>query len=97
MSHRLYKITNKNNGKIYIGQTEKTVDERFAEHLRNSRYGVQQRLNHAIRKHGEDAFYCESIGECETQEETDETETRLIAEHDARNPEVGYNDAVGGT
>ena len=32
----IYKITNKVNGKIYIGQTVKTVEKRFQQHKNNS-------------------------------------------------------------
>ena len=32
----IYKITNLVNGKIYIGQTTKTVEERVKDHFRRS-------------------------------------------------------------
>ena len=32
----IYKITNKLNNKIYIGQTIKTVNKRFQQHKNNS-------------------------------------------------------------
>ena len=31
----IYKITNIINGKLYIGQTKKTIEERFQTHLKN--------------------------------------------------------------
>ena len=32
MKGKIYKITNKVNGKIYVGQTMKTLEERFQKH-----------------------------------------------------------------
>ena len=34
----IYKITNKVNGKVYIGQTITTVQRRWNQHKRNARY-----------------------------------------------------------
>ena len=33
----VYKIEHKTDGKIYVGQTTRTLGERIAEHLRKSR------------------------------------------------------------
>ena len=33
----IYKITNLINGKCYIGQTSRTIEERFKQHLKDSK------------------------------------------------------------
>lgn len=42
MKGKIYKITNKINGKIYVGQTTKTLEERFQKHcwgtIENDKY-----------------------------------------------------------
>lgn len=49
----VYKITNKINGKLYIGQTTKTVQERFKKHIKDSfKEKRNSAINLAIRKYG---------------------------------------------
>ena len=62
----IYKITNKINGKIYIGQSN-DIERRFKEHMTK---GERSRilLDHAIKKYGPDNFSYEVIEEC-TEEE----------------------------
>ncbi len=49
----IYKIINKINGKIYIGQTVKTLDERLQSHYYGSRYKQNSHLLKSIKKYGE--------------------------------------------
>lgn len=86
----IYKITNTDNGKIYIGQTTRTVEERFQEHM-DSPYLI----GCAIRKHGVEKFTIEVIATCESKEELDAQEIRFIAEYDCMAPK-GYNLTAGG-
>ena len=62
----IYKITNTINGKIYIGKTNRTVEERFKEHCRKSeRERSEQRpLYNAMNKYGIKNFIIEQIEEC---------------------------------
>ncbi len=86
----IYKITCLVNGKIYIGQTTRSVEERFQEHM-DSPYP----LGCAIRKHGVENFKIEVIAVCATKEELDAQEIRFIAEYDCMVPK-GYNCTAGG-
>jgi group I intron endonuclease len=87
----IYCITNKLNGKKYIGQTKLTVPGRWKAHQRATSRCV--RLRAALEKHGVDNFECETILEC-PDDELDDHEVRLIAEHDTVNK--GYNCSPGG-
>ena len=35
-NYKIYKITNTINEKIYVGQTNKKIEERFAQHINNA-------------------------------------------------------------
>ena len=37
MNCYIYKITNSINGKSYIGQTQNTIEERWKEHIKDSK------------------------------------------------------------
>ncbi len=86
----IYKITDTTNGKPYIGQTTRTVEERFKEHTESPYL-----IGIAIRAHGVENFTIEVIAECETQEELNAQEIRFIAEYDSMAPK-GYNCTSGG-
>ena len=90
----IYKITNKINGKVYIGQTIRSLDDRWQQHLRNAKNGVQTHFYHAIRKYGEENFIPEIICSANTKEELNVLETYYIQEYDAI--DLGYNMIDGG-
>lgn len=90
MHLKIYRITNKVNGKAYIGQTRKSVQNRWALHC--SPKSMCRKLKHAIAKYGRDAFSVEHILSCATQEDCDLLERALIAELGASS----YNIMAGG-
>jgi group I intron endonuclease len=57
MNSGIYKITNKNNGKFYIGSS-KHLDRRWWEHQNNliKNEHINPKLQHAWNYHGKDAF-----------------------------------------
>ena len=65
----IYKITNKINGKAYIGQSV-CLERRFAEHKRRS----EQQIDQAIQKYGIENFTFEVIEECNAEELNDREE-----------------------
>lgn len=93
----IYKVTNKVNGKIYIGQTSRSVDVRWKEHIRDSSDKPSSvycsLLHYAVRKYGADAFTVDCIEECSSIE-MDERE-RYWIEH-FKTYENGYNITRGG-
>lgn len=92
---KIYVLKNTANEKVYIGKTEKPLDVRFLEHLRDARVGSPRRLYQAIRKHGAAAFFIAELEE--TSEETvNMRERHFIAEHKSKQYEFGYNMTDGG-
>lgn len=64
----IYKITNLNNNKFYIGSS-KNIQQRWAKHKALLRYNKHEnsKLQNSWNKHGEDNFLFEIIEECEEE------------------------------
>ena len=91
----IYKITNKVNGKLYVGQTSLSLEERFKQHLQDSKKeNIQHRpLYKAMQKYGPENFTIELL------EETDnpnEREMYWIDKLDTYHSKNGYNASLGG-
>lgn len=93
--YKVYKIICSVNGKIYVGYTKKTVEERFEAHLLNARWRRKTALYDAIRAYGNESFSVQLLVECETHEQACAEEIRLIAELNSMLPS-GYNMTRGG-
>ena len=91
----IYKITNKVNNKVYIGQTIKTVEKRFQQHKNNSNkeYFSQIVLYKAFNKYGIENFICEQIEQVPNNL-LDEREKYWIEYYDSYFN--GYNSTLGG-
>lgn len=87
----IYKITNKETGKAYIGQSN-DINRRFKEH---QTIGGKSRIpvDIAIQKYGKDSFLYEVIEECNI-EELNQRETYWIQYFNTVNN--GYNCNIGG-
>lgn len=91
----IYKVTNQENGKIYIGQTIQTLNERKNKHYYKARQ--EEYTTHfinALRKYPEEVFIWEIIDEAETKKALDEKEKYWIAYYNS--VEKGYNTKDGG-
>jgi group I intron endonuclease len=89
----IYKITNKINGKSYVGQTTQSISKRFSDHCyetRNNRY-----VSNSIRKHGKENFIVEEIAIANNQNELNELEVYYVDLHQTMYPN-GYNHRSGG-
>lgn len=98
MPQFIYLVTNSINNKKYVGQTNRTIEKRWSEHIRASSYvGTKSLLSKAIKKYGVDKFKIEIIKILETtdQSEIDNAEIYFIKEHNALTPN-GYNVLNGG-
>jgi len=92
-SGRIYMIKNKINNKIYIGQTIRTINYRFAQHVRDVNR-PKNGITRAIEKYGKDNFEVSLIEEI-PWEQLDERERYWIGEFNSINPN-GYNLTYGG-
>lgn len=88
----VYTITNRVNGKVYVGQT-KNFAKRKAGHLYGARKGCPQLIYRAMRKHGIENFVFEVVEECE-DELINEREQHWVTKYDSFNN--GYNMTTGG-
>ncbi len=94
----VYKQTNSENGKIYVGQTIRTLGVRWKQHLQESRQEKRPLYNthfyRALRKYGSEKFVGEVLCECFSQEELDEKEKYFADILNSWSP-FGYNHMAG--
>lgn len=83
----IYKVTNRLNGMVYIGQTSRSLNRRISEHLSNNRTSYFDR---ALRKYGINNFNIEIIDIATSKEELNEKEKYYIEYYDSKIPN-GYN------
>ena len=87
----IYKITNKINGKVYIGQTIRPVEYRFNRHINDAMHHVlDTHFARAIRKYGPDKWQLEVIDAAETQDELNQKERYWIQFYNS--VKEGYNE-----
>ena len=88
------------NGKLYIGQTVKSIEKRFKEHKQAAKRGVPYRLYSAMRKYGVENFTIEEIIQVSApnrqalKAKLCYIEERLIKRLQTK--EFGYNSTDGG-
>lgn len=88
----IYKITNLVNNKVYIGQTERTLNIRWKQHryCKGCKY-----LHNAILKYGVENFKVEEIERVPIKD-LNEREIYWIASYNSTDRTVGYNILKGG-
>lgn len=92
----IYKITNNINGKIYIGKTSNTIQERWHEHKSDYKKRVEEKrpLYSAMKKYGIENFSIEEIEFVATDAIASERETYWIELLGSF--KYGYNATKGG-
>ena len=103
----IYLIENKVNGKVYIGQTSRSVQKRFKEHMhlgdtyRKNKKSKNSVLYKAIEKYKQDNFACKTIKTClgktkaELKNMLNYYEIEYIDKYNSIIPN-GYNMTIGG-
>ena len=87
----IYKITNIQNNKVYIGQTIRPVQDRLHRHINDALNNIlNTHFARAIRKYGKDSFKIEIIDTAQTQDELNEKEQYWIRFYDS--VKNGYNE-----
>ena len=95
----IYIIKNFANKLKYIGQTIQSSQERFSQHIRESKAEGRKEYNYpisrAIREYGEEAFDFAVLAENVPIEDLDLIESHYIDMYDTCNPQKGYNVSIG--
>lgn len=87
----IYKITNKVNNKVYIGQSVRPIKKRFNRHINDAiRNKLDTHFARAIRKYGKDNFICEVIDTAKNQNDLTLKEQYWIQYYDS--VKMGYNE-----
>ena len=97
-TYKIYKCTNKCNGKIYIGYTQKKLEKRIIEHKCSANKGGNQLLHKANKKYAIESFEWEVILESKDQQYTlNEMESYFINQYNSFYEfGFGYNMTYGG-
>lgn len=91
--YTIYIHKNKENNKVYIGQTSTSVNNRWQN---GKGYKGCTLFERAINKYGWDGFEHIIVAENLTKEESCQMEKDLIKMYDSTNPQKGYNISIGG-
>lgn len=89
----VYLVTNKINGKVYVGQTVQTMAKRWNGQVSG---GAGSILKNAIKKYGKEEFCTETLVYADNQQQLDKDEDFYILLSGALNRKVGYNLKRGG-
>ena len=91
----IYKITNIQNNKVYIGQTIRPIKDRFHRHINDAMNNIlDTHFARAIRKYGKDNFVIEEIDKANNQNELNEKEQYWIRYYNSVNEGYNETDAI---
>lgn len=92
----IYVITNDINGKQYVGKTNNSIEERFRQHIRDSKKERCEKrpLYSAINKYGIEHFHIEQLEQCSAEASSDR-EMYWIQKLNTYGSQ-GYNATLGG-
>lgn len=89
----IYKFTNKLNGKVYIGQTIQTLEERVKQHI-HRKDGTY--FHNTLSKYGIESFDVDVIDTATTTQELNNKERYWIEHYNSCDKRYGYNTTLGG-
>lgn len=91
---KIYKYTNINDGKCYIGRTKTSLEDRAQSNGNN--YRTCPRFYEAIKEFGWSAFVPEILDTAQDLQTANRLEVYYIDKYKSNDPDFGYNIAVGG-
>lgn len=93
----IYLAVNNINGKVYVGQTILSLNERIGDHRRKSNiHNSKSYFHSAIRKYGFDSFQWLIIDKAANRNELNNKEMFWIKYYNSSNKKYGYNLENGG-
>ena len=92
----IYKSTNLDNNKSYIGQTVQELTTRIVQHKSDANRGLTDYFHRAIAKYGIDTFEWKVLRFCDYAESLNAFEQYYILLYDTNNRKFGYNLQTGG-
>jgi group I intron endonuclease len=90
----VYKVTNQETGKSYIGVTTRSIEERKADHIQKATKGTGSYFQEAIGTYPLNAFSWQQIDTANSINELAEKEKQYILQYNSQ--EQGYNSDCGG-
>lgn len=90
----IYKVTNNETNKVYIGATTKSIEDRKQDHIQKSATGNDIKFHNAINTYGTDSFHWVQIDTASNADELAKKEIQYINEFNSL--EQGYNSDKGG-
>lgn len=96
----IYRFKNLVNGKVYIGQTRKSLHIRVIQHMTTCQPHTKAHKGYfqrALNKYGFENFEISIIERCKDQQELDERERYWIAYYNSTDKNFGYNIDSGGS
>ena len=91
----IYKITNIQNNKVYIGQTIRPIKDRLNRHINDALHNIlDTHFARAIRKYGKESFIIEEIDTASSQEELNQKEQYWIQYYNATIDGYNETDAI---
>lgn len=94
MTMKIYKVTNTNNGKVYIGSTKDSIETRKKDHIKKASSNASTKFYDAISTLPIGAFTWEQIDTAPATDELAQKEKNYIVEYNSK--EEGYNSDSGG-
>jgi group I intron endonuclease len=92
----IYLATNTVNGKRYVGQTVRSLEERWIEHCKPSPTNFHA-INAAIQKYGKENFTIEKLVEADSLDQLNKDEDFYILLLGTLGSHSGYNSRLGGS
>jgi group I intron endonuclease len=90
----VYKVTNEESGKVYIGATTKSIDERKKDHIIKANNSSTNKFHSAISTYGAESFKWEQVDTALSTDELAQKEKEYILKYNSK--EEGYNIDSGG-
>src|SRR5208337_581619 len=92
-----YSAVNINNNKIYIGQSQTSLERRWTNHKSDAKCNrFKCHFHNALRKYGTECWKLEILEEVEDINLLNEAEMKWIEYYNTFNRDKGYNSTSGG-